>query len=134
MADNKVKLRRDDLVYPELSYKINGVLFEVFKELGGGHQERYYQKAVAGGLREKQIKFQEQYHVPLTYHGAPVGKYFLDFLIEDKIILELKRGKFVPANLIHQTKQYLSALKLKLALIACFTNSGVVIKRILNLY
>ncbi len=128
------QLKRNDLIFPELSYKINGVLFEVFKELGGGHQERYYQKAVAIGLTQKGIKFSEQHFVPLEFKGEKVGSYFLDFLIEDCIVLELKRGKFIPANIIHQTKQYLLALKIKLGLIACFTNSGVVVKRILNLY
>ena len=50
-------LRRQDLLYPELSFKINGVLFDVFKQLGGNHQERYYQKAVAAGLAEESLPF-----------------------------------------------------------------------------
>ena len=58
----------------------------------------------------------------------------LDFLIDDKIILELKRGQFVSAQVITQTKQYLVALNLKLAIVACFTHSGVVIKRVVNEY
>ena len=125
-------LRRQDLLYPELSFKINGVLFDVFKQLGGNHQERYYQKAVAAGLAEESLPFRQQVYVPLQFHGQSVGSYFLDFLIADKVILELKRGKFVPARIIDQTKQYLSALGLKLALIACFTANGVVSKRIVN--
>ena len=132
--EGKYKINKPDLVYPELSFAINGVLFEVFKEIGGGHLEKYYQKAVAIELKNKNIKFTEQHYVPVEYQGENIGKYYLDFLIEDKIVLELKRGIFVPANLIQQTKKYLSALNLKLALIACFTNKGVVIKRILNLY
>jgi hypothetical protein len=43
----KHQLKRKDLVYPELSYQIIGNLFEVFKQLGGGYQERYYQRAIA---------------------------------------------------------------------------------------
>jgi len=38
--------KRDDLIYPELSYKINGILFDVYNELGPGHKEKYYQAAV----------------------------------------------------------------------------------------
>jgi len=37
-------LRRNDLLYPELSYRVNGALSEVFRQLGGGHREKYYQK------------------------------------------------------------------------------------------
>jgi len=130
MEENKLK--RNDLYYPELSYKVNGILFEVYKALGGSHQEKYYQKAVAVGLKDKSVEFKEQVYVPLNFKGQIVGKYFLDFLIENKIVLELKRGKFVPAKIISQVEQYLDSLKLPLALIACFTQDGVVIKRIIN--
>ena len=37
-------LRRDDLIYPDLSYKIVGCAFDVYNEIGGGHNEKYYQK------------------------------------------------------------------------------------------
>jgi len=125
-------LKRDDLLYPELSFKINGILFDVFKQLGGGHQEKYFQKAVAIALKDNGLKFSEEFYVPLKFNDKIIGKYFLDFLIENKIILELKRDKYIPANIIQQTKQYLSALNLELALIACFTYGGVIIKRIIN--
>jgi len=128
----KYIVRRDDLLFPELSFKINGVLFDVHKQLGGGHNEKYYQKAVAIGLKNKGINFTEQQYVPLTFQGEYVGKYYLDFLVERKIVLELKRGQFVPAHIIQQAKQYLELLDLQLALIACFTYKGVIVKRIIN--
>lgn len=133
-GNKKYQVQRKDLLFPELSFEINGVLFEVFKQIGGGHSEKYYQKSVAIGLYKKEMKFVEQYYVPLECFGEKIGKYYLDFLIEDKIILELKRGIFVPAQVIEQTKKYLEALNLKLAIIACFTHSGVVIKRVVNEY
>lgn len=132
--EGKYIIKKADLLYPELSFAINGALFEVFKELGGEHLEKYYQKAVAVALKNKNIKFTEQYYTPLTFKGEKIGKYYLDFLIEDKIVLELKRGLFIPANIMQQTKKYLATLNLKLALIACFTNKGVIIKRVLNTY
>lgn len=125
-------LKRNDLWYPELCYRINGVLFEVFKEIGGGHKEEYFQKAVAVGLQEEGLNYIEQYFVPLKFRNKTVGKYFLDFLIEDKIVLELKRGKYIPAKIIDQATNYLETLNLPLALVACFTQEGVSIKRIVN--
>jgi GxxExxY protein len=56
-------LRRDDLLYPDLSFKIVGVLIEVYKQLGPGHQERYYQKAVALGLTKAGLQFEEQKYI-----------------------------------------------------------------------
>ncbi|OIO19700.1 MAG: hypothetical protein AUJ37_02315 [Candidatus Magasanikbacteria bacterium CG1_02_41_34] len=128
----KSNVWKKDLLYPELSYTINGALFDVYKELGGGHKEAYYQKAVAIALKEKGLSYIEQYYVPLTYKGISVGKYYLDFLIEDKIILELKRGKLLSHAMIEQTKQYLIATKLKLAIIGCFTQQGAYPRRIIN--
>jgi len=127
-------LKRNDLLYPELSFRINGVLFDVFKQLGGGNREKYYQEAVKLGLQKAGLKFKEQFYVPLKFDGKIVGKYYLDFLIEDKIVLELKRGKIIAINNVDQVKQYLSALNLKLAIIASFTYNGVKINRILNEY
>ena len=127
-------MRKNDLLYPELSFRINGVLFEVYRQMGGGHHEKYYQKAVVLGLLKEKIKFREQVYVPLKFNDKIVGKYFLDFLIEDKIILELKRGKMIPILNLKQTKQYLSTLNLKLGIVASFTQEGVVIKRIINEY
>ncbi len=131
----KIKtVRRNDLLHHELCYQINAALFEVFKQIGPGHPEKIYQRAVAAALRKRSIKFVEQYYVPLKFDNTNVGRYYLDFLIEDKIILELKKGKFVDALLIDQVKHYLTSLNLQLALVACFTNHGVFTKRILNLY
>lgn len=127
-------IRRQDLLFPELSFKISGILFEVSRQLGGGHQEKYYQKALSQALFKNSVPFKEQVCVPITFDGKTIGKYYLDFLVNDQIVVELKRGEFISNLIITQTKQYLSALKLQLGLLACFTHSGVVIKRIINQY
>ncbi|PIZ94556.1 MAG: hypothetical protein COX81_03185 [Candidatus Magasanikbacteria bacterium CG_4_10_14_0_2_um_filter_37_12] len=132
MVNNNYTLRRNDLLYPELSYKINGVLFGVHNAIGGNNLERYVQKAVAIGLKKVRLKFEEQYYVPIKYNDKIVGKYFLDFLIEDKVVLELKRGRFIPKNIYSQVGQYLDSLGFKLAIIGCFAQDCVVIKRIVN--
>ena len=75
------KVRRNDLLYPDLSFKVSGILFEVFKEVGPGYQEKYYQRAIALALAKNGIKFQAQLVVPLIYAGETIGKYILDFLI-----------------------------------------------------
>jgi GxxExxY protein len=79
-----------NLIEKELSYKIVGVLFYVYNNLGGGYQEKYYQRAIAKQLKNEGIKFKEQIYVPLSFKEESIGKYFLDFLIEDKVVLEIK--------------------------------------------
>lgn len=128
------KLRRDDLVYPELSYKITGILFEVFKDIGPGFKEKHYQRAVAIALKDGGFNLQEQVPVPLMFREKKIGINFLDFLIDGKIILELKRGDSFSGQSMDQVNQYLKATKIKLALLAAFTSKGVKVKRLVNVY
>lgn len=127
-------MRRKDIIYPELSYKINGLLFEVFKELGPGHLERHYEKAIAIKFLKNGVSFREQFYIPIKFEGQSIGKRVVDFLVDGKIIIEIKRGEFVPVLTIKQALDYLKILNLKLGLVACFTNKGVFIKRVLNTY
>jgi GxxExxY protein len=126
------ELRRKDLIYPELSYRITGILFEVYNELGGGYHEKYYQKAISIALNRCNLPYKEQIHVPLKFKGINVGNY-LDFLIDDKIILEIKKGEKFTRKNIEQVYAYLKATNLKLGILANFTKTGLRFKRILNI-
>jgi len=130
---SKSKLIRTDLIYPELSYKIIGILFDVYNKLGPGYQEKYYQRAIASAFRKQRFAFREQVPIPLIYLEEKIGRYFLDFLIENKIVLEIKRGDRFSRKDIEQVYAYLKAKKLKLGLLANLTNRGVKFKRILNI-
>jgi GxxExxY protein len=120
------------LVYPRLSYKIIGILYEVYNSIGGGYQEKYYQKALAKEFQEKKISYKEQLPIKLAYKGDSLGIYFLDFLIEEKIILEIKVApKFYPRD-VKQVLGYLKAKNLELGILACFGRNGLQYKRILK--
>ena len=103
---------RKDVVHPELSFDIMGVLFHVQKELGYGHKERYYENAVAVGLTKKGLAFERQLRTPLIFEGKEIGYYIFDFLIEGKIILELKQGALFTKKNIDQVLAYLEATHL----------------------
>lgn len=127
-------LGKDKVIYPELSYKIIGLVFDVFNHLGYGYQEKYYQKAIALLFSENDIKFKEQVHFPLKFNKQKIGSYFLDFLIENKIVLEIKKGDRFSKKDIQQLYAYLKASGLKLGILINFTSKGIKFKRILNLY
>jgi GxxExxY protein len=86
------KLLKEDLIYPELSYKIVGILFEVYKQLGSKYQEKYYQKALVVEFTKAGLAFTEQVRIPLNYKETIIGSYVLDFVIESKIALEIKKN------------------------------------------
>jgi len=124
--------KTEKLIHPELSYVIVGILYEVYNELGNGYQEKYYQRAISKEFASKQIKFKEQLPIKLRYKGDYLGIYYLDFLVEDKIILEIKNSsKFYPKD-IKQVIGYLKATGLELGILACFSKNGLIYKRILK--
>lgn len=125
-------IQKQDLIYPELSYKLVGLAYNVFNELGHGHLEKIYQKAYAKELKEAGIIFKEQAPYQVIYKEEIIGNNFLDFLIEEKVIIELKRNDFYSKKYIDQVSNYIKVSNLKLAILINFTSNGVRIKRIVN--
>ena len=75
----------------DLSNKVIGCAIEVHKTLGPGLLESTYQQCLAHELSINQIEFNIEYPLPVKYKGIFLDcAYRLDFLVEDKIILELK--------------------------------------------
>ena len=109
-----------------------GCAFDVHNELGGGHQEKYYQRALARALQEKGLGFKEQVYAPLFYKEQVVGKNFFDFLVDDKVVLEIKKGTRYSKKNIDQILGYLKINKLKLAILINFGQNAVTHKRIIN--
>lgn len=129
---HQIRKQKVRLLYPELSYKIGGILFNVFSELGPGYIEKHIQRAVAIALRKTGLKFKEQVKVSMEFQGKIIGRYFMDFVVEDKIVVELKRGERFYKKDYEQVKQYLIKSGLKLGLLARFGENGVIMNRVLN--
>jgi len=122
-----------DLIYSDECYKIVGILIDVYKKIGHGLREKDYQTAVAYQLEKNDYIFEEQVQAFLTLDDKKIRRYFLNFLIDNKIVLEIKaKEKFYDDN-IAQVYSYLKSTNLKLGIIANFTKRGVQFKRIVNL-
>jgi len=121
------------VIHKELSYKVVGILFEVYNELGFGYQEKYYEKALEKCFIAEHVAFKKQVPFDLKFKNEVIGRYYLDFLIDNKIVLEIKKGNYFPKRNISQVKEYLKVTGLKLAILANFTSTGVKFLRILNL-
>lgn len=120
------------LVYPELSYKIVGVLFTVYNSLGYGYQEKYYQRAIAKELEKAQLKYKKEQKAIIKYRGEIIGRYFIDFVVEDKIVVELKLTNDFYKKDIKQVLGYLKSTGLKLGILFIFMKEGLKFKRIVN--
>lgn len=120
-----------ELIYPELSYKILGLAFRVFNENGYGLSERFYQQALAKRMEQDKINFKREYLLIQT-DDRRKGKYFADFVVEDKLVLELKVVARFGYVHIKQAMDYLRNGNYKLAILLYFTKDGVKYRRVIN--
>jgi len=121
-----------DLIYPELSYSIIGILYKVYNQLGGGYQEKYYQQAIKRELFINQIPFLEQVRHDLNFNGQMIGRYYLDFIIDHKIVLELKVAPSFSRKDIMQVLNYLKQSDLELGILVSLNRNKIFYKRILR--
>lgn len=124
--------RMGKIIFPTLSYKIMGVLFRVHRRLGNSYQEKYYQRALELEFGNEQIHYDREFLVRLSYGDDSIGKYFLDFVIEGKIALEVKTVPFLRQEYLNQVLAYLNAANLKLGIVANFRTNRLTFKRLVN--
>jgi len=113
----------------DITYKINGAVFEVNKVLGAGFLEKVYENALLIELRNLGLKAENQVPINVKYKEKEVGEYFADIVVENKIIVELKSiDKILKAHEA-QLLNYLKATGYKIGLLVNFTHPKAEIKR-----
>jgi len=111
-----------EIIYKEESYRIMGACFEVYKEMGCGFVEPVYQECLGIELALRDLPFNAQPKLALTYKGQPLvdGKYIPDFILFDKIILEIKAVTEFADEHRSQVHNYLKATGFRLGLLVNF--------------
>ena len=110
-----------NIIYKDLSYKIIGTCFEVHNNLGSGFLEIVYKDALEYEFKKANIPFEREVKYEVNYKGLILPhKFFADFVINDKIILEVKSVSSIVNEFIAQTLNYLKVSKNKLGLIVNF--------------
>lgn len=122
----------EKIIYKELSYRINGVLFSVHNELGRYRNEKQYCDAIERGLKQAGIKYAREATLPLSFDGEKQGRSKADFLIENAIVLEIKAKSFSGIEDYSQLRRYLISAGKKLGVLVNFRRQHLQIKRILN--
>lgn len=125
-------LQNKDIIYSELSFKVNGILFGVRKVLGRYKNEQQYCDAIEEELKKNKISYEREKILPESFDGELKGRNKVDFLIEDKIILEIKAKPFVTKEDYFQVRRYLDCFGKKLGILANMRKYYVNPKRILN--
>lgn len=118
-------------LYKELTYKIIGLFFKIKKEYGSAQKELVYQNAFAELLQKTYINYRKEVDVPINSleTGKRLGSYRIDFVIEDKIVVELKAMKFTPTKIAQQIFAYLKHTSYEIGYLVNFGSSKLYFKR-----
>ena len=100
--------------------EIKNAAREIYKELGAGYNEEIYEEAIAIELRQRKISYEVERNTEIFYKGSKVGIHRLDFILEGKLVVELKAQMGLTKSHIGQTKAYLKTLKLTDAILINF--------------
>ena len=118
------------VIYRDLSYQIVSCAFEVHRILGPGFAEKIYEQALVREFSDRKISCERQKKVDVFYKGLQVGEYFLDTVVEGKVVVELKAAPEILPVHCAQALSYLKASGLRLAIVLNFGGSKLAQKRI----
>ena len=120
------------IIYKEESFQIIGKCFDVYNNLGAGFLEIVYKDALEYEFRQSQIPYEREKQYDINYKGIILShKFYADFIIFDKIILEIKAVSGIADEFIAQAINYLKASNNKLAIIVNFGETKLNYKRII---
>lgn len=122
----------EKIIHKELSYKIMGCIYEMYNQAGFGYQEKHYQRILAEIFKNAGLKFKKELIGRIIFNDKIMAKYYLDFLVEDKIVVELKVVNDFYTQHINQVLTYLRAQNLKLGILVLIAKEGIKSKRLIN--
>jgi GxxExxY protein len=116
----------------DITYAINGAVFEVNRVLGPGFLEKVYENAVLIELKSRGLKAESQVPIKVLYKEDVVGEYVADILVEEKVIVELKTIERLEKIHEAQLLNYLRATGLNIGMLVNFRNTKAEIKRLVH--
>ena len=125
-------IKRKDLYYPELSYKLYGIFFKVHNELGKFRLEKQYCDKITEFLNENKIKFVREKDLKNIFSDIDSSGNIPDFVIEEAIVVDAKHKPFLNKNDYYQMMRYLEVANLPLGIIVNFRSHYLSPKRVIN--
>jgi GxxExxY protein len=121
-----------ELKYKDITEKIIGASFEVHKFLGNGFQEVIYQRALAHELKQAGLLFAREVEQDIFYKDLiePIGRRRADFIVDGKVLVELKAMIQLEDVHIAQILNYLRAYKFEVGLLINFGSKSLTFKRL----
>jgi len=133
MRNTNIANKKNKLLYQDLSYELVGALYNVRNSYGSGQKELVYQKALAEELDELKIPYKREVSISIksVKTGKSLGSYKLDFVVDEKIIVETKAMKFTPTKIEQQLYSYLRSTPYNIGYLVNFGSTRLYIKRVI---
>lgn len=123
--------KNEVLIDEELTYRIRGAVYEVYRQLGSGFLESVYEKALMIEFESIGLQAERQVSFAVLYKDQPVGRFLADIVVEKNVVIELKsQGNLNMSMCKAQLVNYLKASGLKVGLIVNFIYPKARIERI----
>lgn len=122
-VEMKPQINTDEHGLNEITFRINGCAMDVMNSLGHGFNEKIYENALAIAFEKRGLQFSQQKQYEITFEEKTVGVFVPDFVVEDKVIVELKTIDRIGNNEKGQVLNYLRASGLNLGIILNFKNA-----------
>ncbi|MGB2705537.1 MAG: GxxExxY protein [Candidatus Omnitrophota bacterium] len=116
-------------LYKNLSYKLVGCFYGVYNELGPAHKEQIYHEALKIVFDEERIKYRDKPRIKIRFREKNIGVYEPDFVIEEKVIIEIKSLLNMPKVFEKQLYYYLRGTLYKIGYLVNFGNEKIDIRR-----
>lgn len=123
---------QNDLKYSDITQKIIGCAMKVHGKMRNGYSELIYARCLEIEFKKERIEFRKELELPVYYEDILVGKKRVDFLIEQKIIVELKAISALSDQNLAQALNYLECHKLEVGLLINFGARSLEFKRVIN--
>ncbi len=121
-----------EILHKELSYKINGILFKVHNKLGRFRNEKQYADAIEEELKSAKVPHKREFFLEKSFAGEADNRNKVDFVIDNKIILEVKAKPITTKDDYFQSQRYLHSANYKLGILVNFRRQYLKPKRIIN--
>jgi len=124
--------KRGGYKYSDLTGKIIGCAMQAHSTLGNGFQEVIYQRCLAIEMGKQNLTYQREIEMPIHYDDIEVGTRRADFLVEEKVLVELKAITELDKVHLAQALNYLEAYKMEVGLLINFGATRLQFKRLIH--
>jgi GxxExxY protein len=125
-------MNEKDYKYSDLTRRIIGAAMKVHSSLGIGFQEVFYQRALAIEMANQELPFQRELEMEIFYDGLQIGTRRVDFLVDDKVSVEIKALTALGDVHLAQAINYLEAYDLEVGLLINFGAKSLEYRRVVN--